>query len=57
MWFLAGVRMYVCVWARVCVAWDIDMKFGTPVKLTIFMTTDAWFVIFWDFEFFEKRTW
>ena len=42
MWFLAGVRMYVCV--CVCpifnvsnpdnssTAWDIDMKFDTPVK-------------------------
>ena len=38
MWFLAGIRMYVCM--RVCVifnvsnfmTWAIDMKFGTPVK-------------------------
>ena len=36
MWFLAGVRMYVCVCVCVYVsdfqAWDTNMKFGTPVK-------------------------
>ena len=40
MWFLAGVRMYVCmcpifnVWNpdNSLTAWDINMKFGTPVK-------------------------
>ena len=47
---------------------SVDMKFGTPVKqffrdlivtliVTIFMTIDARFVILWDLEFFEKRTW
>ena len=25
--------------------------------VTIFMTIDAGFVILWNFEFFEKRTW
>ena len=39
------------------------MKFGTLVKqydtlfVTIFMTIDARFVILWNIEFFEKRTW
>ena len=28
-----------------------------PLIVTIFMTIDAQFVILWDFEFFEKRTW
>ena len=30
MWFLAGVRVCVCV--CVCLAWDANIKFGTPVK-------------------------
>ena len=28
-----------------------------PLIVTIFMTIDARFVILWDFDFFEKRTW
>ena len=63
--------MYVCVCVRVCpifnvsnpnnsqTAWDINMKFGTQWSNynPIFMAIDVWFVILWDFEFFEKRTW
>ena len=29
----------------------------TTLIVTIFMTIDARFVILWNFEFFEKRTW
>ena len=33
------------------------MKFSTPVKQSQPEQIDARFVILWDFEFSEKRTW
>ena len=71
MWFLAGVRMYVCVsdfqrfkppitHKRLELSiWNFVHEWSNhnPLIMTIFMTIDARFVILWDFEFFEKRTW
>ena len=79
MWFLAGVRMYVCVRACMCACMYVCVRFPTfetpinhkrleisiwnfvrqwsnhkPLIVTIFMTIDARFVIYWILNFFKK---
>ena len=52
-WFLAGVRMYVCVCILEISIWHFVQKRSSHDRDSPFMAIDARFTIVWDLKFFE----